>query len=161
MTTQPTPQPAGDAAIAQRVSDATVLAALRKHVDGNFETQAAFALSLHVSPSYVSDVLNGRREIPADWVFSLGFRKAGWERFDGFIAETARAIQAGKGEGWSSMDSAPVDDGKLILVCEMMYGEPDYDLAYYKRGRWEFSIHDGDYRPTYWKSLTSPDGESK
>lgn len=65
-----------------QVSNNIVLSALRKHIDDNFETQSAYALSLHVSPSYVSDVLNGRREIPSDWVFNLGYRKSGWERFD-------------------------------------------------------------------------------
>jgi hypothetical protein len=70
-----------------RVGYADVLASLRNHVESNFTTQAAYALSLHVSPSYVSDVLNGRREIPADWVFGLGYRKSGWERFDSALAK--------------------------------------------------------------------------
>lgn len=71
-------QPKGDA----RVDSEVVLAALRKHIDDNFTSQLAFAQSLRVSASYVSDVLNRRREIPPDWVFSIGFQKAGWERIE-------------------------------------------------------------------------------
>lgn len=55
------------------VDSNTVRQALKSYM-ASFGTQRQFAKSHGVSESYVSDVLRGHRNIPEEWVSSLGFR---------------------------------------------------------------------------------------
>lgn len=61
--------------MSERLDTIDVFRILRQTIKGKYGNQRTFAERMKVTPQYVSDVLNDRREIPKAFLKACGIRK--------------------------------------------------------------------------------------